>query len=206
MQKPHVATFCTTLLEHLWVIRSLQHDPTIERAAELLASAIADGRRLLLCGNGGSAADAQHLAAEMVGRFMVDRRALPAIALTTDTSALTCIGNDYGFAHVFERQVQALGSPGDVLLALSTSGRSENVRLALTAARQQGMLTIGLLGGDGGPCAALCDVPIIVPSTSTARVQEAHGLIGHYLCEAVERAVTTGAATATGSAPSTTGA
>lgn len=159
----------------------------IERAAAVLAKAIRRGGRLLLCGNGGSAADAQHLAAELVGRFLVERRALPAVALTTDSSALTCIGNDYGFAHVFERQVQALGQAGDVLLALSTSGRSLNVLLALAAARNQGMITIGLLGGNGGPCAALCDVPIIVPSTSTARVQEAHGLIGHYLCEVVER-------------------
>lgn len=164
----------------------------IERAAAVLAQAIRRGGRLLLCGNGGSAADAQHLAAELVGRFLVDRRALPAVALTTDSSALTCIGNDYGFAHVFERQVQALGQAGDVLLALSTSGRSENVRLALAAARQQGMITIGLLGGNGGPCAALCSVPIIVPSTSTARVQEAHGLIGHYLCEVVERMAASG--------------
>lgn len=191
MHSTPAATFSAALAEHLSVILSLQH-PVIERAASLLSGAMSSGRRLLLCGNGGSAADAQHLAAEMIGRFMVDRRALPAVALTTDTSVLTCIGNDYGFERIFERQVQALGSPGDVLLALSTSGRSENVRLALAAARQQGMITIGLLGGDGGPCAALCDVPIIVPSTSTARVQEAHGLIGHYLCEVVERMAASG--------------
>lgn len=185
---PHLpaATFSAAVAEHADLIGRLPvHE--IERAATMLAQAIGSGGRLLLCGNGGSAADAQHLAAELVGRFAIERRALPAVALTTDSSALTSIGNDYGFDHVFERQVQALGQVGDVLLALSTSGRSENVMLALAAARKQGMITIGLLGGDGGACAALCDVAIIVPSTSTARVQEAHGLIGHYLCEVVER-------------------
>jgi phosphoheptose isomerase len=158
----------------------------IARAGLMMAEALRAGRKVLLCGNGGSAADAQHIAAELVGRYVVERPGLPAIALTTDTSALTAIGNDYGFEAVFSRQVEALGQVGDVLIGITTSGRSPNVVAAMQAARQRGMKTIGLTGGKGLEFAATCDVGIAVPSDSTARIQECHILIGHTLCEIVD--------------------
>jgi D-sedoheptulose 7-phosphate isomerase len=164
--------------------------PEVTEAAHRIALCLRAGGKLMLCGNGGSAADCQHIAAEFVGRFSVDRRPLAALALTTDTSALTAIANDFDFDEVFRRQVIALGRPGDVLLAISTSGRSENVRRAILAARGARMLTIGLLGqcGYGGPTfAPLCDLAITVPSSCTARVQEAHGFIGHVICGEAER-------------------
>ena len=161
--------------------------PQVERAAAMIANSLRAGGKLLLCGNGGSAADAQHIAAEFVGRFMADREALPAIALTADSAALTAIANDYGYEHVFARQVEAFGRPDDVLIAISTSGNSPNVEMALRAARRLRITTIGLLGKGGGACAPLCNVPIIVPSDSTARIQEAHGFLGHVLCAEVER-------------------
>lgn len=160
----------------------------VVRAAELLAAALARGGSILLCGNGGSAADAQHLAAELTGRFRRERRGLPAIALTTDSSALTAIGNDYGFDRVFARQVEALGRPGDVLLAITTSGSSPNVLAAIRAARAREMAVIGLLGRDGGAARAACDVALVVEAAETARVQEVHILVGHVLCEALDRA------------------
>ena len=148
----------------------------------------ARGRKLLLFGNGGSAADAQHLAAELVGRFQRERRPLPAIALTTDTSALTAIANDYGYDQVFARQVRALGARGDVALAISTSGRSPSVLHAVEACRALGIETIGLTGGDGGTLAGLVDLCLRVSaSTHAARIQETHILIGHVLCELVDR-------------------
>ena len=140
----------------------------------------------MLCGNGGSAADSQHLAAEFTGRFIKDRPPIAAVALSTDTSALTCIGNDYSFNDIFARQVQALGKAGDCLIAISTSGNSGNVLAAVAAAKSLGISTIGLLGRDGGKLKAQCDVSIVVPSQVTARIQEAHILIGHSLCGAVE--------------------
>lgn len=176
------------LIEHIRVFQRLPELALqMKHAAAAVAGCLQRGGKVLLCGNGGSAADCQHLAAEFVGRFLRDRPALAAIALTTDTSALTCIGNDYGFEYVFERQVLGLGRPGDVLIGISTSGQSENVARALAAAVQMGVATIGLLGRDGGACLPLCDVPIVVPSDSTARVQEAHGFLGHVLCAEVER-------------------
>jgi D-sedoheptulose 7-phosphate isomerase len=144
------------------------------------------GGKLMLCGNGGSAADSQHLAAEFTGRFSKDRPPIAAVALSTDTSALTCIGNDYSFNDIFARQVQALGKAGDCLIAISTSGNSGNVLAAVAAAKSLGISTIGLLGRDGGKLKAQCDVSIVVPSQVTARIQEAHILIGHSLCGAVE--------------------
>jgi D-sedoheptulose 7-phosphate isomerase len=161
----------------------------IAAAAQRIADALVGGRKLLLCGNGGSAADAQHVAAELVGRFVAERRALPAIALTTDTSVLTSLLNDYGGESVFVRQIEALGNQGDVLLALSTSGESPNVLAAVTTARALGLTTIGLTGEGGGAVARACDVAIRVPSSSTARIQEAHITICHVICDAVERAV-----------------
>ncbi|MFN3447717.1 MAG: SIS domain-containing protein [Roseococcus sp.] len=159
------------------------------RATELCIAALRGGGRLLLCGNGGSAADAQHWAGELVSRFHYDRPGLPAIALTTDSSILTGIGNDYGYARVFARQVEALGAAGDVLIALSTSGNSANVLAALEAARAKGLVTIGFTGASGGAMAALCDVCIRVPSTSTPRIQEGHEVLGHALCAAIEAAL-----------------
>jgi phosphoheptose isomerase len=160
----------------------------IVAASELLRDAVLAGKKVLLCGNGGSAADAQHIAAELVGRFVVERRPLAAIALTTDTSALTAIANDYGFEHVFSRQVQALSAPGDVLIAITTSGTSKNVVAAADAARACGMKVIGLTGAKGAAFVASCDAGIAVPSTNTARIQELHITIGHVLCEAVDEA------------------
>src|SRR5216117_915869 len=158
----------------------------LERAVDLVAEALGAGRKLLLFGNGGSAADAQHLAAELVGRFQRERRALPAIALTTDTSALTAIAN--GYDQVFARQVRALGVRGDVALAISTSGRSPSVLRAVEACRELGIQTIGLTGGDGGTLAGLVDLCLRVSaSTDAARIQETHILIGHVLCELVDR-------------------
>jgi D-sedoheptulose 7-phosphate isomerase len=160
---------------------------SIARAAEVIAAVFLSRGKLLLCGNGGSAADCQHMAAEFVSRFSkdLDRRALPAIALTTDTSFLTAFGNDCGFEGVFERQVEALGSPGDVLIAISTSGNSPNVIRAVEAARKRSMSTIALTG-NGGRLSAMADVPIAVPSTNTQYIQEAHLTVEHILCELVE--------------------
>ena len=160
----------------------------LARAVELVGDALAAERKVLLFGNGGSAADAQHIAAEFVGRFARERRALPALALTTDTSALTAIANDYGYEHVFARQVHALGVAGDVALAISTSGRSPNVLRAVEACRERSVRTIGLTGGDGGPLATMVDVSLRVSaSTHSARIQETHILVGHVICELVDR-------------------
>jgi D-sedoheptulose 7-phosphate isomerase len=160
----------------------------VARAADLVAACYRRGGTLLLCGNGGSAGDSQHIAAEFVGRAQPgrDRRALPAIALTTDTSALTAIANDYGYDEVFSRQVLALGRPGDVLVGISTSGNSANVVRAVAAAREVGIGTVGLLGAGGGRIAPLVDVAIVVPDDFTPRIQECHIAIGQALCELVE--------------------
>jgi D-sedoheptulose 7-phosphate isomerase len=163
---------------------------TIARAGGLFVESLRAGGKLLFFGNGGSAADAQHLAAEFVGRYAAERAPLPAIALTTDSSALTAIGNDYGFDQIFVRQIRALGRPGDVAIAISTSGRSRNVIVGVEAAREAGLATIALTGGDGGDLAAIVDVAIVVPSTATARIQECHIAIGHVLCEYVDGELT----------------
>jgi phosphoheptose isomerase len=160
----------------------------IAAAAELMRDAVLAGKKVLLCGNGGSAADAQHISAELVGRFVIERRPLPAIALTTDTSALTAIANDYGYEHVFSRQVDALGAEGDVLVAITTSGTSKNVVAAVEVARRRGMKVIGLTGAKGAAFVASCDAGVAVPSNVTARIQECHITIGHLLCEALDEA------------------
>ncbi len=160
----------------------------IAAAAQSVADALRRGNKILLCGNGGSAADAQHIAAELVGRFEVEREGLPAVALTTDSSALTSIANDCGFAMLFARQVVALATAGDVLLAISTSGNSANVVCAVEAAKSRGLTTIGLLGKGGGRLAELVDQALVVPASNTARIQEAHITIGHIVCEWVDRA------------------
>jgi D-sedoheptulose 7-phosphate isomerase len=161
----------------------------IRHCAELIWNALAEGKKILLCGNGGSAADAQHIAAEFVGRYETERRALPSVALTTDTSALTALGNDYGYERVFARQVEALAVKGDVLVAISTSGNSPNVLAALEEARKIGCVTIGMTGAKGGKMADLCDACFTVPSERTARIQEAHITIAHIWCEIVDRKI-----------------
>ncbi len=178
------------LQEHIQLFQGLSSlEPGIQQAARLLSEALRGGRKLMLCGNGGSAADSQHIAAELSGRFVNDRRPLAAVALSTDTSTMTCIANDYTFDEVFSRQVMGLGVRGDCLLAISTSGNSRNVIRAAEAARGAGVQVIGLLGKGGGALRALCDVPIVVPSETTARIQEAHIFIGHMLCASVEEAL-----------------
>ncbi len=154
-----------------------------------LTDALAKGNKVLVMGNGGSAADAQHFAAELVGRFLLERRALPAVALTTDTSILTAVGNDYGFDEVFRRQVEALGCAGDVVVGISTSGNSENVFRALEAARDAGCVTVGLLGRDGGRIAPMVDIPLTIPSGYTPYIQEAHVTIIHLVCDLVEQSL-----------------
>jgi D-sedoheptulose 7-phosphate isomerase len=167
------------------------HEATVRRAAEVIQAAFEAEGKLLAFGNGGSAADAQHLAGELAGHFKRDRRALPAVALSTDTSVLTCIANDYGYDEIFSRQVQALGRAGDVAWAISTSGKSPNVLAGVKAAREQGMTVIGLTGGDGGPLAPLCDVALVVPSGVTALIQEVHLAILHAVCEILDAAFDT---------------
>ncbi len=164
------------------------HAEDVARAAELMIVALRAGHKVLFFGNGGSAADAQHLAAELVNRYRRERPALAALALTTDTSILTSIANDTAFEEVFSRQIEALGEPGDVAVALSTSGRSPNVVRAVETARRLGLRTIGLLGRDGGLVGQLVDVPLVVPSEETARIQETHITLGHILCELIESA------------------
>jgi D-sedoheptulose 7-phosphate isomerase len=154
--------------------------------ARRITQAFTDDRKLLICGNGGSAADAQHIAAEFVNRFMMERPPLPAVALTTDTSILTSIGNDYSFDEVFSKQVKAIGMEGDIFLGISTSGNSRNVIEAAEAAKEQGLYTAGLLGGEGGNLKERLDLSLIVKSNVTARIQETHIFIGHILCQAVD--------------------
>lgn len=160
--------------------------PEIENGCKLLTATVLAGGKVLIAGNGGSAADAQHIAAELTGRYVKDRKALPAIALTVDTSALTAISNDYGFERVFARQVEAFARPGDLFIAISTSGNSPNIIQALHTARELGCKIIGLSGRDGGQMNNLCDLNIIIPDDVTARIQEMHILIGHIFCKAVD--------------------
>lgn len=168
---------------------SRQLPDSILAVAAALSGALARGGKVLVFGNGGSAADAQHLAAELVGRFERERRPLAAVALTTDTSIVTAIGNDYGFEHVFARQIRALGREGDVAFAISTSGRSPNVLAGLAEAKRAGLTTIALTGSDGGEAGARADIHINVPDGSTARVQEVHRTILHAVCALVEREI-----------------
>jgi D-sedoheptulose 7-phosphate isomerase len=160
--------------------------PRFIEAIKLVSQAFERGNKLLLFGNGGSAADAQHIAAEFVNRFIIDRPPLPAIALTTDTSILTSISNDSAFQEIFARQIKALGKEGDIVIGLSTSGNSPNVIKAFEVAKEMGMKTVALTGNDGGMLAKLADVPLVVSSSSTPRIQETHILAGHILCEMVE--------------------
>lgn len=176
-------------VEHLEVANAVMQSgilEQIERIATVVKAALANGNKILFCGNGGSAADSQHLAAEFVGRFQKERQGLPAIALTVDTSILTAVGNDYGFDKVFVRQVEALGNKGDVLVGISTSGNSPNVVAAIELAKAKGMYCVGMTAAGGGKMATMCDECIAVPAKITARAQEMHILIGHILCELVD--------------------
>ena len=163
----------------------------IEIAANICIDSLKKGNKILIFGNGGSAADAQHIAAEIVGRYKVERKGLPAIALTTDTSVITSISNDYGYLHVFDRQVEALANEGDVLIGISTGGSSTNVISALKLAKELGCRAIGLSGKDGGKFNALCDVNLIAISDDTPRIQEMHILIGHTICHLIDQAFNT---------------
>jgi D-sedoheptulose 7-phosphate isomerase len=175
----------------------LAHKATVEKTLESLqnhiytaciiaSETLNSGHKVLLCGNGGSAADAQHIAAELSGRYKRERRGLHALALTTDTSVLTAVGNDFGYDRVFDRQVEALAQEGDLLIGISTSGHSKNVVRALSLAKNIGCRTIGLSGRDGGVMSEFCDVNIIVPSEDTPRIQEMHIMIGHIICQAID--------------------
>jgi D-sedoheptulose 7-phosphate isomerase len=178
-----------TISESMRVASALEElTPKFAEAAEIILESLRSGGRLLAIGNGGSAAQAQHLAAEMVGRFESERQPLPALSLTTDTSAITAIGNDYGFPEIFARQLRALARPGDVVLAISTSGNSPNVLRGLDAAREIGLRTIGLTGRTGGQMISRVDLCLCAASDSTPRIQEAHLLISHILCSLVESA------------------
>ena len=180
-------TFLSILAQHQDVLEQLAgHSADIEAAGDVLIDTLRDGGKVLLCGNGGSAADCQHIAAEFVVRYENTRRALPAIALTTDSSILTASANDFSFDSVFSRQVEALGNANDCLIAISTSGRSGNVIAAVNAALAKGMTVIGLTGNDDSEISRLATMTIKVPSTITARVQEAHIVIGHWWCSKVE--------------------
>jgi len=174
--------------EHIDVFSRLLGEcgQSIEQSGELISTALVSGKKVLLCGNGGSAADCQHIAAEFIGRFEDERRPLPSIALTTDTSLLTAVSNDYGFEKVFVRQVLGLANEGDVLVGISTSGNSPNILSAVMAAREKGCKTIGLTGANGKKLASLCDAAVLVPSERTSRIQEGHIAIGHLWCEMVD--------------------
>ncbi len=162
---------------------------TVDRVADLCIEALKSDRKILFAGNGGSAADCQHLAGELVSRFAYDRPGLPAFALTTDTSVLTAIGNDYGYERAFARQVQAVATAGDVLIAISTSGRSPNVLAALREAREKGVRTVGFTGAGGEAMAPLCDLLVRIPATETPKIQEGHIAVGHIVCGLIERAL-----------------
>ncbi len=180
-----------SLSQHIDVFQTIAefNSSVINECAELIIETFKNGSKLLLCGNGGSAADAQHIAAEFVGRYETERKALPAIALTTDTSALTALSNDYSFERIFARQVEALAREGDCMIAISTSGNSPNVIAAVMTARARGCRVIGMTGAKGKKLASLCDACIIVPSERTARIQEAHITIAHIWCEMVDAAI-----------------
>lgn len=177
------------LQDHLALFQKMEAEltaPVAELAVRLIET-FKIGNKLLIMGNGGSAADAQHFAGEIVSRFRIERPGLPAIALSTDTSIITAIGNDYGYERIFSRQVEALAVPGDAVIGISTSGNSPNVLKALEVARQAGCTTIGLLGKDGGSIKAVCDIPLIIPSNDTPRVQEGHITVIHILCDLIEQ-------------------
>ena len=182
--------YLSQLNEHIEVMNMARElTPTVSSAGQKWLDSLNNGGKILLMGNGGSAADAQHIAAELVGRYLNERRALPAIALTTDTSILTAVGNDYGFESIFSRQLEALAQPNDVVVGYSTSGKSQNICEAMKVAQAKGCYTLALTGQTGGALAKLVDSCIAVPSTCTPRIQEVHSFIGHMLCAFVDAGV-----------------
>ena len=182
-----IPSFRNSILELIAVLQKSELlEPTIENAGNCIINALQNGGKLLTCGNGGSAADALHLSEELVGRYKAERRSLPAICLNADVTAITCIGNDYGYASIFSRQVQGLGKQGDVLVGFSTSGNSANVNEAFAEAKRRGLITILLSGKDGGKARGLCDYEIIIPGDTTARIQEVHTLILHQWLEVID--------------------
>ncbi len=179
--------FNKNILEHQKLVSKLESiSSEVNLAGNLIEDCLKNNRYIFFCGNGGSAADSQHLAAEFTGRFVRERKSFPGLALTTDTSALTAIGNDYGYDQIFARQIEGLAKSGDCLVAISTSGNSKNIVRAIEKAAEIGVYTIGLLGKDGGLIKDMCDVSVVVPSQKTARIQEMHILIGHTWCEIVD--------------------
>jgi D-sedoheptulose 7-phosphate isomerase len=178
-------TYCRTVAKNFEALAQLEG--VVQAAIDAAEDALKRGNKIMFCGNGGSAADAQHLAAELMGRYLIDRAPLPALALTVDTSALTAIANDYSFDEIFARQVRGIGQAGDILFAISTSGNSKNVLRAIEAARDKSIRTIGLTGQSGGLMRQLCDICICVPSERTNHIQEMHIAVGHMICGAVER-------------------
>ena len=176
-------------VEALQRLRAGEHARTIADVAALIAGALKRGNKLILFGNGGSAADAQHIAAELLGRYLLERDAIPAISLTDNSSTVTCLANDYAFERVFARQIEGLGQAGDVALGISTSGNSENVIAGLRAARERGLETVALTGAGGGRMREAAQHVVAVPSDETPRIQEAHALVAHIICELVEREV-----------------
>lgn len=184
-----MSIFTDELRAHLEVANSVINiDEAVMSLANLALQTLKNGNKILICGNGGSAADAQHFAAELTGRYKSERISLPAIALTTDTSAITAIGNDYGYDEVFARQLSGVGNSGDLLIGISTSGNSTNILKALQIAKQKGIKTAGLSGKGGGEMNSLCDINVVVPSNDTARIQEMHILIIHTICAAIDGA------------------
>ena len=182
-----MSEFKNNIQESINNLESLKKlEDVINEVANVMLKAIESGNKVIFCGNGGSAADSQHLSAELMGRYMKDRNPMPAISLTVDTSALTAIGNDYGFDEVFSRQLEGIGNSGDVLYATSTSGNSTNILKAIDVSKKKGITTIGIVGSNGGAMANLCDYSINVPSDRTNKIQEMHILIGHYICGFIE--------------------
>lgn len=191
MPGQHVDKIKAIWNEHLEVARALPRlAGDVAKAVEMIHGSLAAGGKLMIAGNGGSAADAQHIAAELTGRFLRERKPLPAIALHANSSALTAIGNDYGYEHVFARELAAHARPGDVLLAISTSGGSKNILRAIEEAREKKVAVIGMTGESGGAMRTACDLCLCVPSKSTARIQEMHIMIGHTICELLEEGMT----------------
>jgi D-sedoheptulose 7-phosphate isomerase len=180
--------YSTFLAEHNELFLRLDDiRPSVVKAGQIIVETLKSDKKVLICGNGGSASDAQHLAAELIGRFEKERRALPAISLSTDTSILTALSNDYGYDKVFSRQVEGLSAAGDLLIGISTSGNSKNVILAMKSAKDKGVKSIGLLGRNGGELASLVDIPVIVPHSVTARIQEVHIFVIHFWAALIEK-------------------
>lgn len=178
----------STILESATIIKeSTGLTSEIDKSIAVIIKAVKKGKKIILFGNGGSAADAQHTAAEFLGRFKLERSSYPALALTTDSSTLTSIGNDYSFDYIFSRQCEKLVSKGDIVIGISTSGNSKNVKLGLEVAKKNGGITIGMLGNKGGKIGNVVDIPIIIKSTSTPRIQEVHRIVFHIICELVEK-------------------